>query len=256
MWVIASWAPVAGHWSIEAGAEFAEPLLEGQYYLNTDAFEVTNVSTRKKIVRYTAATEERQGMDEREIIVRTSDGFTFPVDVRLSSKSSRKMRRCWSAMFGDDEEGMRGVMTSAVRAIFRNNAENVKALDYVKQRSMQESQSLEMLQNELAQNRHHDYRRADWRRGRRKIARHVAENTNRPGNRVAGATHLSRTAASRRRKEAAHPHRAGSEEEKRLATASYEVQIAEQEQKKRVIAAEAEAQAIKIRRRLSPTHTN
>ncbi len=83
--------------------------------------------------------------------MRTSDGFTFPVDVRVEyviepgqrarwwSRSSATTRRTWSRP-----------LNSSVRAIFRNNAESVKALDYVQQRSQQESQSLAMLQAEMA----------------------------------------------------------------------------------------------------------
>jgi len=145
-----------------------------------------------------------------------------------------------------DTEGLRGVMTSAVRAIFRNNAEGVKALDYVKQRSHQESQSLKMLQSEMSKIgvtitgvRIGDVGNAETlgsllkTQTDREIALQEQETFKEQQRAAEQKKLLSKTTQE-------------AEEEKRLATASYEVQIAEQDQKKRVIQAEAEAQAIKI----------
>ncbi len=222
------------------------PLLEGQYYLNTDAYEVTPISTRKKIVRYTAHTEERQGADEREIIVRTSDGFTFPVDVRIEYEIRPQDAPLLVGTVGDDMEGLRGVMTSAVRAIFRNNAEGVKALDYVKQRSHQESQSLKMLQNEMGKI---GVTITGVRIGdvgdEKTLGSLLKTQTDREIALQEQETFKEQQRAAEEKKLLSKTTQEA-EEEKRLATASYEVQIAEQEQKQRVIQAEAEAKAIEI----------
>jgi uncharacterized membrane protein YqiK len=63
----------------------AEPLPEGKYPINTKAFEVTIVSTADRITRFTADRSGAPGAasEEKPISVRTSDGFTFPVDVRV-----------------------------------------------------------------------------------------------------------------------------------------------------------------------------
>ena len=59
-----------------------EPLHPDQYYdySHSKAYEVTTISTKKHIVLYTA--HQRSGntgnAEEQEIVVRTSDGFTFP----------------------------------------------------------------------------------------------------------------------------------------------------------------------------------
>ena len=224
-----------------------EPLLPDQYYeySHVKAYEVTNISTQKKIVHYTAHSGSGGG-DEREIMVRTSDGFTFPVDVRVEFEIRPQDASLLVATVGDDTEGLRGVMTSAVRAIFRNNAEGVKALDYVKQRSHQESQSLKMLQNEMSKIgvtitgvRIGDVGNAETlgsllkTQTDREIALQEQETFKEQQRAAEQQKLLSKTTQE-------------AEEEKRLATASYEVQIAEQDQKKRVIQAEAEAQAIKI----------
>ncbi len=62
------------------------PLIPDQFYdySHTKAYQVTKVSTKQHIVRYTAGEGQRTGgSEETEIMVRTSDGFTFPVDVRV-----------------------------------------------------------------------------------------------------------------------------------------------------------------------------
>ncbi|MFB3107589.1 MAG: SPFH domain-containing protein, partial [Pseudomonadales bacterium] len=106
-----------------------EPLLEGQYYLNTDAYQVTPISTKKHIIRYTAGEGQRTGGDEEnEINVITSDGFDFPVDVRIVYEIEPRNAPLLVASVGDDQKGLRDVMNLAVRSIFRNNAQGVKAL--------------------------------------------------------------------------------------------------------------------------------
>jgi regulator of protease activity HflC (stomatin/prohibitin superfamily) len=223
-----------------------QPLLEGQYYLNTDAYEVTPISTRKKIVHYAARGSGAGVDDEREIMVRTSDGFTFPVDVRVEFEIRPHDAPLLVGTVGDDTDGLRSVMNSAVRAIFRNNAENVKALDYVKQRSHQESQSLKMLKDEMSKIgvtitgvRIGDVGNAET------LGSLLKTQTDREIALQEQMTFQEQQRAAEQKKLLTKTEQEA-EEEKRLATASYEVKIAEQDQKKRVIAAEAEAQAIKI----------
>jgi uncharacterized membrane protein YqiK len=224
-----------------------EPLREGQYYLNTDAYEITKISTRMHVVLYTASQAARTTHEgEREIIVRTSDGFTFPVDVRVEYEIHPDDAPLLVAILFDDQDGLRNVMDSAVRDIFRNNAEDVKALDYVKQRSEQGRESLAMLQGEMS------------RRGVTITAVRIGDVGNEESLGSLLKTQKDREIALQEQETFKEQQRAAeqrklltkteqeAEEEKRLATASYEVKIAEQKQKQRVIQAEAEAQAIKI----------
>lgn len=224
-----------------------EPILPGQSYLNTKAYEVTKISTQTHVVRYTVSQGQRAGIDEEtEIMVRTSDGFTFPVDVRLEYSIQPQDAPLVVAIFGDDQQNMRAVMNSDVRGIFRNNAEDVKALDYVKQRSLQEEQSLEMLQKVLSK------------KGISVSAVRIGDVGDEKSLGALLETQTDREIALQEQMTFQEQQRAAeqkklltkteqeAEEEKRLATASYQVKIAEQDQKKRVIAAEAEAQAIKI----------
>jgi regulator of protease activity HflC (stomatin/prohibitin superfamily) len=225
-----------------------QPLMPGQEYMNTDAYEITSISTAKRVVRYTDATVRNSGVhEESEIIVRTSDGFTFPVDVRVEFEVQPFDAPLLVATVGDDLEGLRNVMNSAVRAIFRNNAETVKAINYVKERSQQESQSLKMLQEEMK------------RIGVTVMAVRIGDvgdentlgellktQTDREIALQEQATFQEQQRAAEQKKELTRTEQEA-EEEKRLATAKYGVQISEEDKKKRVIEAEAEAESVKIK---------
>jgi regulator of protease activity HflC (stomatin/prohibitin superfamily) len=139
------------------------------------------------------------------------------------------------------------VVNSAVRAIFRNNAETVKAINYVKERSQQESQSLKMLQEEMK------------RIGVTVMAVRIGDvgdentlgellktQTDREIALQEQATFQEQQRAAEQKKELTRTEQEA-EEEKRLATAKYGVQISEEDKKKRVIEAEAEAESVKIK---------
>ncbi|MEN0019259.1 MAG: SPFH domain-containing protein [Planctomycetota bacterium] len=179
--------------------------------------------------------------------MRTSDGFTFPVDVRVEYAIEPSLAPVVIAKLGDDREKVVNPLNSSVRAIFRNNAEDVKALDYVQQRSQQESQSLSMLRDEMAE------------RGVSIVAVRIGDvGTNDPDLAPLLKTQTDREIALQEQITFQEQQRAAeqkkeltrteqeAEEERRLATASYEVQIAEQSQQKRIIEAQAEAEAIQI----------
>lgn len=225
-----------------------EPLKPGQYYLNTQAFDVTIISTRKQVVRYTDANVANSGVhEESQIVVRTSDGYTFPVDVRVEYEIEPDNAPLLVATVGDDQDGLRTVMNSAVRAIFRNNAEGVKALDYVKQRSQQETQSLGMLQREMAKIgatvtavRIGDVGDEDT------LGPLLKTQTDREIALQEQETFKEQQRAAEQKKELTRTEQEA-EEEKKLATAKYAVQISEQEKQRRVIEATAEAEAVKIK---------
>jgi uncharacterized membrane protein YqiK len=224
------------------------PLLPGQKYINTKAYEVTPISTMTHVIRYTVSQGQRADIDEEsEIMVRTSDGFTFPVDVRLEFAIQPQDAPLVVAMFGDDKEGMRAVMNSDVRGIFRNNAEDMKALDYVKQRSLQEEQCKKMLQDVLSKK---GITVAEVRIGdvgdEKSLGTLLKTQTNREIALQEQETYKQQQLAAEQKKQLTRTEQEA-EEEKRLATASYAVKISEQEKQKVVIAAGAEAESIKIK---------
>jgi len=221
------------------------PLKEGEYYLNTDAYEVTLVSTKETIIEFTESRD--QGM-ERAIRVRTSDAFDFPVDVRIVYMIEPENAPLVVSKLRDDKEGLREVLHGSIRSIFRNNAQDVKALDYVQQRVQQEQRSTEMLAEEMTQ-----YgititavRIADLGDDSERWQSLLKTQTDREIALQEQETFREQQRAAEQKKELTRTEQEA-EEERRLATASYEVQIAEQEKERRIIEAGAEAEAIKIK---------
>jgi len=224
------------------------PILPSKQYLNTNAYEVTIVSTELNTVRYTKAAGARPGseVDRREITVRSSDGFTFPVDVRIEYQINPDDAPLVVANFGDDGPRLTERLNSVVRSVFRNNAEGVKALDYVRQRSQQESQSLAMISNQMS-----DFGVAvtGVRIGdvgdEQTLGPLLETQTDREIAVQEQITFQEQQRAAEQRKALTRTQQEA-EEEKRLATAQYEVKIAEEQKQQRIIAAQAQAEAIRV----------
>lgn len=226
----------------------------GKYPINTDAYTVVEIWTTQMIAHYTAeysANATSTGAaesEERAITVRTSDGFTFPVDVRIEYHVRPENAPIVVAKLGDDEgDRFRNMLNSVVRAVFRNNAENVRALDYVQQRSTQERQSLEQLVNAMAP---YGVTVTAVRIGNvgdeKSLGALLKTQTDREIAKQEQITFQEQQRAAEQKKELTRATQEA-EEEKRLATASYEVKIAEESQRKKVIEANAEAQSIQIK---------
>jgi uncharacterized membrane protein YqiK len=224
------------------------PKTEGQYYLNTEAYEVTMVSIRQTKVSYTQQSERGEGEEQplRPITVRSSDGFTFPVDVRITYKIESEDAPRVVAMIGGDQLVLNKLVTPRVRATFRDNAEKVKALGYVQNRSEQGVQSASMLKKELAQN------------GVTVLEISIGDvgNTETLGELL--KTQMDREIALQQQETFEEQQRAAEKqkdlsrteqeaaEEMRLATATYSVKVANEDKKKVVIEAEAEAEMITL----------
>ncbi len=225
------------------------PLSEGQYYLNTKAYEVTMIDIRQIKVSYTAQIEKGEteaGQAMKPLEVRSKDGYTFPVDVRITYKIDKKNAPQVVANIGDNELVLNKIVTPKVRAIFRNNAGKVKALDYVQNRDQQEKQSASMLKQELE----------------KEGVTFLSVNIGDVGDeKTLGAllkTQTDREIALQQQATFEEQQRAAvsqkaltkttqeAEEEKRLATAAYSVKVAEEDKKKRIIDAQAQAEQIKL----------
>jgi len=236
---------------VEVGQKgvWKKPLTEGKYRLHTKAYEVTPISIRQVKVSYTAEKEQGEGGEYqpmRPITVRSKDGFTFPVDVRMTYKINSEDAPQVVATVGDDALVLTKLVTPAVRAIFRNNAEKVKALEYVQNRSKQESQSTSMLKEELAK---YGVTVLAVRVGdigdEKSLGLLLKTQTDREIALQEQATFEEQQRAAEKQKELTKTTQEA-EEEKRLATAQYNVQIAEQDKQKKIIGAQAEAEQIQI----------
>ena len=225
-----------------------KPLTPREYYLNTKAYEITVISTRQVKVSYTAEIErgERGAQPMRPITVRSKDGFTFPVDVRVTYLIKGKDAPRVVASVGDDELVLTKLVTPTVRAIFRNNAEKVKALQYVQSRSIQEQQSFAMLTQELDKY------------GITVLAVRIGDVGDEQSLGTLLKTQTDREIALQEQETFQEQQRAAEQqknlsktrqeatEEMRLATAAYSVRVAEQGKKQIIINAEAEAEQIKL----------
>jgi len=222
------------------------PLGEGQYYLHPQAYEVTMINTRQVKVSYTAEKERDNIQTLRPITVRSKDGYTFPVDVRVTYRIDRENTPKVVATIGDDDLVLNKLVTPTVRAIFRNNAEKVKALDYVKQRSTQEKQSTQMLTSELAK---YGVTVMAVRIGdigdKESLGDLLKTQTDREIALQEQTTIEEQQRAAEKQKDLTRTKQEA-EEEKRLATAAYGVKVAEEEKKKRIIDAQAEAEQVKL----------
>lgn len=222
------------------------PLFPQKYYLHTKAFEVTMISTEEKTVRFTA--EESNG-EESEIEVISKDGFKFPVDVRVEYRIQPDDAATVVTAFQDDGARLSQRLNSVVRAVFRNNAESVKALDYVQQRSVQESQSLTMIKEAMSG---FGVTVSGIRIGdvgnQETLGELLKTQTDREIALQEQDTFQEQERAAEQRKALTRTLQEA-EEEKRLATAQYQVQIAEEEKKQVIITAEAGAEAIAIEAR-------
>ena len=224
------------------------PKTEGQYYMNTNAYEVTEVSIRQTKVSYTQETEQGEGENQplRPIRVRTSDGFTFPVDVRITYKIEAEDAPNVVAMIGDDEFVLNKLVTPRVRSTFRDNAEKVKALGYVQSRSEQGQQSAAILKEELAK---HGVTVLEISIGDVGDEESLGELLKTQMDREIAVqeqeTFAEQQRAAEKQKELSRTEQEA-EEEMRLATATYDVKVAEEDKQKILIEAAAEAEMITL----------
>jgi regulator of protease activity HflC (stomatin/prohibitin superfamily) len=150
---------------------WAEPLTPGGYYLNSSAFTPIIVKTTQRTYTYQAASSKpnkgaknsaAQGSDDWSVSVRSKDGFSFPVDVRIACAVEAKNAPYLVALLGNPDDVVQDeqedeklevlearVVLPAVRAIFRNVAETMNALEFVNRRSEIEAIATQKITAEL-----------------------------------------------------------------------------------------------------------
>lgn len=159
---------------------WAEPLTPGGYYLNTNAYVPTVVKTTQRTYTYqvgntTVSNAARAGgkniaptgdNQDWSVSVRSKDGFSFPVDVRVACAVEARNAPYLVALLGnpdsvvqDEQEDEKlevleaRIILPAVRAIFRNVAETMNALEFVNRRSEIEAIATQRITAELARYR-------------------------------------------------------------------------------------------------------
>ena len=169
---------------------WAEPLTPGGYYLNSHAYVPTIVKTTQRTYTYQAsnytkpaapaapaaramakgtpasAASAGSGNNDWSVSVRSKDGFSFPVDVRVACAVEAKNAPYLVALLGDPDSVVQDeqedeklevlearIILPAVRAIFRNVAETMNALEFVNRRSEIEALATQRITTELARYR-------------------------------------------------------------------------------------------------------
>jgi hypothetical protein len=155
-----------------------KPLLPGAYNLHPDAFQVIKVRTTQRVYTYqhvergpsTAARGNQPARNEPgwddSVRVRSKDGFTFPVEVRLSLSVTAENAAYMVALLGDpdrivkdEQEGEELEVLEArlilptVRAALRNVAETLGALEFVATRSRVETTTTRMIDEQFKEHK-------------------------------------------------------------------------------------------------------
>jgi regulator of protease activity HflC (stomatin/prohibitin superfamily) len=252
---------------------WAEPLTPGGYYLNTYAYVPTVVKTTQRTYTYQATTTSKPAAatraknapapaatntDDWSVSVRSKDGFSFPVDVRVACAVEAKNAPYLVALLGnpdavvqDEQEDEKlevleaRIILPAVRAIFRNVAETMNALEFVNRRSEIEALATKRITAELGRYRvtcdgvyvgdiHLDASAA----GRQLLAtqtdREVALNQQKLYEQQKQAE-VSRALLVRAQEEA--------EQQRQLAAAEYKVRVEGENAKSQVVRAKGEAES-------------
>jgi regulator of protease activity HflC (stomatin/prohibitin superfamily) len=250
---------------------WAEPLTPGGYYLNTNAYIPIAVKTTQRTYTYQAAKARpaatarnkaagQAGGPEEDwsVSVRSKDGFSFPVDVRVSCAVEAKNAPYLVALLGnpdavvqDEQEDEKlevleaRVILPAVRAIFRNVAETMNALEFVNRRSEIEALATQRITVELARYRvtcdgvyvgniHLDASEAGRKLLMTQTEREVAVNQQKLFDQQRQAE-VSRAQFVRAQEEA--------EQQRQLAAAEYKVRVEGENAKSQVVRAKGEAES-------------
>ena len=147
------------------------PLLPGAYNLHPDAYNVIKVKTTQRVYTYQRVDRTQwqvqgqkqvaQAYDD-SISVRAKDGFTFPVDIRLSLSIAAENAPYLVALLGDPDQVTKDeqegeeletlearLILPMVRATLRNIAETLGALEFVANRSKVEATVTRQLETEF-----------------------------------------------------------------------------------------------------------
>jgi hypothetical protein len=254
---------------------WAEPLTPGGYYLNTRAYIPIIVKTTQRTYTYqasqhpatatpvrpqvrAAASAGAGSMEDWSVSVRSKDGFSFPIDVRIACAIEAKNAPYLVALLGnpdavvqDEQEDAKleileaRVILPAVRAIFRNVAETMNALEFVNRRSEIEQIATQRVTAELSRYRvtcdgvyvgniHLDATEAGQKLIMTQTEREVAVNQQKLYDQQRQAE-VSRAQFVRAQEEA--------EQQRQLAAAEYKVKIEGENAKAQVARAKGEAES-------------
>ncbi len=114
-----------------------ETLDPGKYAINTDIMSITIVPTTNIVLNWATARSESHKLDEKlsTITVRSSDGYTFNMDVSQIINISNKAAAKVIARFGSVQNLVSQVLEPTIGNYFRNSAQKSDVIDFLKSRS-------------------------------------------------------------------------------------------------------------------------
>lgn len=125
----------------------------GKYAINTDIMKITIVPTTNIVLNWATARSESHKLDEKlsTITVRSSDGFTFNMDVSQIINISNKAASKVIARFGSVQNLVSQVLEPTIGNYFRNSAQASDVIDFLKQRSVRQDDAKKRIQEVLKQ---------------------------------------------------------------------------------------------------------
>lgn len=120
-----------------------EPLDPGKYPVNPLTHKVENVSTANIVLNWANEKSESHKLDENlnSIMVRTSDGYTFTLDVSQIIHIPRTDAPKVIAQFGSVANLVTQVLEPTIGNYFRNAAQGSDVIDFLKNRQMRQSEA-------------------------------------------------------------------------------------------------------------------
>lgn len=130
-----------------------ETLDPGKYAINTDVMKITQVPTTNIVLNWANARSESHKLDEKlsTITVRSSDGFTFNMDVSQIINISNKAAAKVIARFGSVQNLVSQVLEPTIGNYFRNSAQKSDVIDFLRERSKRQDEAKAKIDEVLKQ---------------------------------------------------------------------------------------------------------
>lgn len=132
---------------------WAQPLDPGRYPINPYTHKIENVPTANIVLNWATGKSEAHKLDERlsTITVRSSDGFTFNLDVSQIIHVPHDEAPKVIARFGTMVNLVTQVLEPTIGNYFRNAAQTSDAIDFLRKRSERQSQAREAISAALSE---------------------------------------------------------------------------------------------------------
>jgi uncharacterized membrane protein YqiK len=132
---------------------WVQPLDPGKYPINPYTHKVEVVPTANVVLNWATGKTEAHNLDKNlsTITVRSSDGFTFNLDVSQIIHIPRTEAPKVIARFGSMANLVTQVLEPTIGNYFRNAAQNSDVIDFLKQRSKRQNEAKESISAALAE---------------------------------------------------------------------------------------------------------